>query len=77
MSLEWYDKYNGPKALNRTGDGRWKCLLAGLCPVTRGYGDTPEEAITNCRESAKQTIAVRKALAEKDEETREKAEWER
>ena len=69
--LDWYDKYDGPKVLNRTGDGRWKCILAGKCPVSRGYGNTPEEAIkmaiamARLRREAQAGIA--KAEAEKAE----------
>ena len=81
---DWYDRYKGPKELTRIGDGRWKCLLAGLCPVTRGYGDTPEAAIEDCRVTAKQRRDIFAAIERKEREAEavpvpalELSEWER
>jgi hypothetical protein len=76
MNLEWFDNYEGPKILNRSAR-QWKCILAGKCPVTTAYGDTPDEAVANCVTYAKQTILARKALAVKDAAEAPRAEWEK
>lgn len=57
MNLEWFDKYEGAKALNRSSR-RWKCLIGfvvngrGLTAI--GIGDTPDEAVSNAVVKGKQ-----------------------
>ena len=67
--LDWFDRYSGPKALNRAA-GRWKCILGGLCPVTTEYGETPEAAVENCRTAAKQRRDVCAEIARQDAEAK-------
>jgi len=66
--LDWFDRYTGPKALNRAA-GRWKCILGGLCPVTTAYGETIDEAIERCRGLAKQRRSIFAEIERQDRET--------
>lgn len=67
--MEWFDKYDGAKALSRAA-GSWKCILAGKCPMTTAYGDTPEEAIANCREAASANLKRAREMPESLERLR-------
>ena len=68
--LDWFDRYDGPKALTRAR-GRWKCILGGPCPVTTEYGYTPEAAIENCRALARQRRQVFAEIKRQDREAEE------
>lgn len=65
--LDWFDRYTGPKALNRSG-GQWRCILGGLCPVTTACGTTPDEAVEKCRTLAKQRRGVFAEIERQDRE---------